>query len=180
MKNRKIDFKIENVHTKKGDNAYTVINGVKYRVRVETLILDKNNYVYAQKKDKMNQYGVYYKIPGGSVEPNLSFIEQAHAEVEEEARINPKNIRDSGIVYIQSYNGNYPEWQKKVLWPLDCKCEGSVVMVFVAREGEKYTGYIKDEDKDSLYMYAKFYDARELDLRKSHKDAISWYLKNKF
>lgn len=67
-------------------NSVEEINGKKYRVRVETLII-KDNKVYLYKTGALNQYGRYYKIPGGSIEPGLSLAESARKECREKVNI---------------------------------------------------------------------------------------------
>lgn len=51
--------------------------GKNYRVRVETLIYNDQGMLYIGKRtDTTNKDGVYYDIPGGSVEPGKDLEEQ--------------------------------------------------------------------------------------------------------
>ena len=86
-----------------------------YRVRSEMLVFDKwLEKIYAEKKDKVTQYGIKANIPGGSAEPNRSLKEQAILEVAEEAEISVKNVEYTGVKIIKAYE-KYPKWQIEVL-----------------------------------------------------------------
>lgn len=162
-------------------NPYIMHNNKQYRVRVETLIFDKDDKVLVEKQDPNipNKYGTNYKLPGGGLDKGRKLDEQAEAECNEEALVITKNMSYTGITYTQSYNGKYPEWQKRKLWPLGLKYEGSLVFVFVAEYGKKYNGHIEDVDKDDFYKKAKYVDVGDINWRDEHKKAIKFYFDNK-
>ena len=76
-------------------NSVIELNGKNYRYRVETIVIDKNDptKIYADVR------GDKYRLPGGSTELDASNIKQAENEVNEEALLNIKNIKDK-ICYI--------------------------------------------------------------------------------
>ena len=155
-------------------NSVVMVNGKQYRARVETLII-KDGKIYAQKQDKINKYGYAYKIPGGSIEPDITLNASAQKECNEEARIIVKDLKYSGISYAKSFNGEYPEWHKKKLWPIGLKYEGSLTYIFVGYYGQQYKDKVDKIDYDDLYKHAKFYTADELDISPEHEKALKKY-----
>ena len=152
-------------------NSVEEINGKKYRVRVETLII-KDNKVYLYKTGALNQYGRYYKIPGGSIEPGLSLAESARKECREECRAEIKNVKRKGK-YITEYK-MIPEWHKKILWPIGLKYSGSITYVFVAEYKGMYNGYIKKQDiEPGMFQGGKWYDLNDYDLSPLHKKILA-------
>lgn len=131
-----------------------------FRIRVETLIL-KNGKVMINYTDKLNQYNRIYKIPGGSIEPELSLEESAAKECREEVRINIKNIRC--CCKIKNKYKVMPEWHKRLLWPVGLKYVGSITYVFIADYESDYTGSIEEKDQDpEMINGSKFYDIPDI------------------
>lgn len=162
-------------------NPYIVYDGKQYRVRVETLVFNKQGDVLIEMQDpkNLNKYGTNYKLPGGGLDKGKSLDEQAEAECNEEALVVTKNMSYTGMTYFQSYDGKYPEWQKKKLWPVGLKYEGSLVFIFVAEYAKKFTGHIEDVDKDDFYKKGKYVGVDTVDWRPEHEEAIEFYINHK-
>lgn len=163
------------------DNPYIMYDNKQYRVRVETLIFDKHGDVLVEMQDpkKLNKYGTNYKLPGGGLDKGRALDEQAEAECNEEALVVTKNRSYTGMTYFQNYEGKYPEWQKKKLWPLGLKYEGSLTFIFVAEYDKKFTGHIEDVDKDDFYQKAKYVGVDTIDWRAEHEEAIDFYFNHR-
>lgn len=155
------------------NNAYITYKGDNYRVRVETLIINDKGQVYADKgnTEKYKAYGITYRLPGGSVEPKLEFIEQAANECKEEAFIKIKNAYYSG----QSWVMMFPKNGKSGIPNFHYK--GCVSYVYVAEYDGPYTGYVKKVDRDSMGKTGKFYDVKDVDWSPEHKKALDDYFK---
>ena len=132
-----------------------------------------------QDPKKLNKYGTNYKLPGGGLDKGKKLDEQAEAECNEEALVVTKNRSYTGMTYFQNYEGKYPEWQKKKLWPLGLKYEGSLTFIFVAEYDKKYTGHIDDVDKDDFYQKAKYVGVDTIDWRAEHEEAIDFYFNHR-
>jgi hypothetical protein len=163
------------------DNPYIMYDNKQYRVRVETLIFDKHGDVLVEMQDpkNLNKYGTNYKLPGGGLDKGRALDEQAEAECNEEALVVTKNRSYTGMTYFQNYEGKYPEWQKKKLWPLGLKYEGSLTFIFVAEYDKKFTGHIEDVDKDDFYQKAKYVGVDTIDWRAEHEEAIDFYFNHR-
>lgn len=155
-------------------NSYCELEGEKYRVRSEVLIL-KGDKVYLKKSNVKNQYDRYYKIPGGSVEPDYGVIETSIKEAQEESRINIKNCKELGFI-TQRYK-TIPEWHKRLLWTKGLKYVGCMTYICVAEYQNKYTGYIKPEDQEEEMLHGNWYSINEL--TKEHREAIRKYYSRK-
>lgn len=152
-------------------NAAQDRGGKQYRVRVETLIV-KDGKVYLYKTGKLNQYGRYYKIPGGGVEPGLSLAESAKKECKEECRMIVGNMKRAGE-YITEYK-QIPEWHKEILWPLGLKYSGAITYVFIAQYKKPFVGYIRKQDiEPGMVQGGKWYDLDDYDLSDIHRKALS-------
>lgn len=156
-------------------------NGLNWRVRSELLLMKEGN-VFALRKNKIDQYGNSYKIPGGGIDDPNEFIEEACArECEEEALIVPKNVYYTGIEIQNIYlPGKTPWWHSEVLWPYDIKYDGSISFVCVGEYKKKNTKYVKLYDRDET-KNGKFYSYEEAKewLSEYHKKAIEDYLNKK-
>jgi GNAT superfamily N-acetyltransferase len=152
-------------------NASIKLKDKLYRVRVEAIVF-KDGKIYAEKLNKINQYGVNYKIPGGSIEPGLSLADSCVKECNEEMRALVTNVKYTGISYKIDYNGNYPKWHIEKLHPEGIIYEGVITCVFTAEYDGKYTGRIEEVDKDSLSKNGRWYLPSELDLSAEHISAI--------
>lgn len=163
-------------------NSIYMVNGKPYRVRVETLVFNKEGKILAVKKDKVTKYGVMYSLPGGSIEPKTLPSKQAELECLEEARIKVKNIQYTGISYqgtVTPYPNSYEnpkneiEEQKKKDYFI---YYGYIVYVFVAEYNCKYKGKIDPFDEEKKFAQkCNFYDRNEIDWRKEHIEAIKFY-----
>lgn len=132
-------------------NSLLKIDGRILRGRVETLVIKKDlQQVFMHIK---NYNKCLYRIPGGSFENGLPNIRQAENEVNEEAKIEIKNITNTGVHYIRIYN----HYIKSSIDQLDW--EGNYNEVYVAEYDGNYTGHIDSKDLDNdMYKYGKFYD----------------------
>lgn len=141
-------------------NAVESMEEGNFRVRVETLIL-KDRKVMINNTGKLNQYGRYYKIPGGSIEPGMSFEESAAKECREEVRANVVDLKY--CCKIKNLYKKIPEWHKKILWPMGLKYIGSVTYVFIGRYDSYYKGFIKEQDQElEMLEGCKFYDISKI------------------
>ena len=162
-------------------NSIAVFSGDRhvYRVRVETLIIKDNNFIYLKfipknhnRKDKR-----LYLVPGGSTSKDIPNIDQAINECKEEARIVVKNVKSTGVTYkeptipskmaiatqVVNWNGNYTE-------------------VYIAEYDKKYKGHIDKVDEDKFMLSGKFYSIDKVYkyLRKEHKKALQIIYPNRF
>lgn len=159
-------------------NSILEYNGKKYRVRVETLIYNDQGMLYIGKRsDTPNKDGVYYDIPGGSVEPGKTLEDQAKAESMEEVRAVIDNVKYSGKWYTTEYDPNrLSKWKKEHLWPLGLKYDGAITFIFVGHYKKEYTGYIKKADRDDMVERMDWEYAEDIpDFREIHNDAIRAY-----
>ena len=89
-------------------NSITVFSGDKhvYRVRVETLIIKDNNFIFLKflPKDQKYHKKCNYLVPGGSIAKDISNIDQAVNECKEEARIIVKNIQSVSDLQFSQFN----------------------------------------------------------------------------
>lgn len=164
-----IDLRDVGYVTNKGTlNSVFYYNGKKYRVRVDVLIL-KGNSLFIRERNKLGKYGTMYRVPGGSIEPNKTIWDSAKAESREEARINIKNCKYSGISYLTDY-------RTKDSFGSKLSYDGSINYVMVATYDGKYSGFIRDIDYDyDMYVNGKFVPISSIRLSKMHKDAIERY-----
>lgn len=163
-------------------NSIYMVNGKPYRVRVETLVFNKEGKILAVKKDKVTKYGTMYSLPGGSTEPKTLPSKQAELECLEEARVKIKNIQYTGITYqgtVTPYPNPYEnpknkiEEQKKKDYFM---YYGYIVYVFVAEYDGKYKGEIDQFDEDKKFAQScNFYNKNEINWRKEHIEAIKFY-----
>jgi|GEM_PF-3166846 len=141
-----------------------------YRERVETIVVKNKDKVFV--KRKVN--GDYY-LPGGSTEPEVSHIQQAINECNEEARINVRNIQSTGITYkkdVVSFIHNksvspYVEWDR------------TVNEIYVAQYDGRYTGPVEDCDKDPFMLSGSWVPVKDClsFFIPEHRDALLNYLR---
>jgi ADP-ribose pyrophosphatase YjhB (NUDIX family) len=150
-----------------------------WRVRAE-LLLFKEDKLFLYKKDKMNQYGTYYNIPGGGIDDPKEYIESAAArECEEECLIIPKNVRYTGVTVSKVYDKK-PAWHAVTLNRDGIYYDGSISFICTGEYDKKYTKYVKKMDQDvmkngSFYSYDEVKDL----LSKEHKKIFEDYLNKK-
>lgn len=146
-------------------------DGKIYRNRVETLIIRDNKILLRFTKNGK------YKIPGGSTNIDTPDIDQAISECREEARINVKNIKYTGITYktlksepkIKKSDHNYIYW------------DGAINILFIAEYESISHDYIEPEDRDNEMLRGEWYDIKEVlpKLIPEHREAVIQFLKNK-
>ena len=170
------EIKPEDIQFIKGydgtNHAYIIYKGNNYRVRVETLIVNDKGDVYIDKSDKYAKYGIQYRIPGGSVEPDRDFVTQAENECKEEVHINIKNAYYSGQNWVMLFppnsNSGIPNFSYK----------GCISYIYVAEYNGKYHGYVKVADRDDMYKTGKFYKYKDVKWLPEHKKALEDYFKS--
>lgn len=140
-----------------------------YRHRVETIIIRNGKEVFVKRKPD----GEYF-LPGGSTEKDVTDIEQAQKECEEEAHIKVKNIESSGIHYKKIVP--IPQWAKEeclVLW------DGHYTDVYVAEYDSMFKGHIDKLDEDKFIRSGSFIPLKECYkfFRKEHREALFFYIK---
>ena len=154
------------------NHSYIIYKGDNYRVRVETLIVNDKDEVYIDKSDKYAKYGIQYRIPGGSVEPDRDFVTQAENECKEEVHINIKNVYYSGqncvMLFSPNSNSGIPNFSYK----------GCISYIYVAEYNGKYHGYVKVADRDDMYKTGKFYKYKDIKWLPAHKKALEDYFKS--
>ena len=176
-------------HVKSGgycNNSLLIKDGKKYRVRVETLIYNDRGQILATKRDKPSKYGLWYNLPGGSLEPNKSIEAQAAAEAREEVFAHVKNVKNSGIWFINKYpkaamNPNAWDYELAAKYGLDY--DGAITIVCVGEYGGRFTGKIKEDDKVDWGKRAQFYDPDEIHLASVHRkalDLVTDYVKEEY
>ena len=157
-------------------NAYITYNNKHYRVRVEMLVFNDKGQILVEKKSKPTPAGIMYKIPGGSVEPNKSFISQAIREVKEEARVNVTRVKYTGIHYMVKYDtNNLPQWQREKLKDQPIQYDGFISFVYTGLYKDRFSGKVDEADYDDFYTRAKWYDVNEIPFREEHVNAINTY-----
>ncbi len=152
-------------------NGVVTIDGVKYRERVECLIILKNT-IYLAKGNDIKQK---FKIPGGSVSDVESNIDQVANECKEECRIILRDTVDTGITYIRPYVNLNPMVAEEDKW------HGEYNHLFIAQFDDYYRGHIAYIDKDSSIASGKFYNIESIfsELRPEWQDALITYLNTK-
>ena len=158
------------------NNSLLIRNGKKYRVRVETLIYNDRGQILATKRDKISKYGLWYNLPGGSIEPNKTIEEQAAAEAREEVFARVEDIKQTGIWFINKYpkaslNPNAWDYDLAVKYGLDY--DGAITIVCVGKYVGRYGGKINEADKVDWGNKAKFYDPDAIKLAPVHRKALS-------
>lgn len=162
------------VPIKVGDESYIYkdvynpiewVSGEPFRPRVETLLLDgSRTKVFAHVTDKG------YRIPGGSIDADSTYEQQAENETNEEALLGVMGLKYSGISYSRPMDR---DWLKKG-GDGALAYVGSINYVYVAIVNghiDKSTIEEKDLDND-MAEKGKFYDIRELKLDREHIEAL--------
>ena len=142
-----------------------------YRVRVETIVVKNDKEVFMKVKPNKE-----YRLPGGSTEKDVSDEQQAINECHEEAHLNIRNVKYSGITY-KEYREQ--KWIKEKNLPVTWN--GCITKIFVADYDSKFKGKVDPRDKDSFILSGRWYplvEAFKL-FRKEHKEALLQFLKEK-
>lgn len=162
-------------------NSIQVFSGDNhiYRVRVETLIIKDNDYIFIKflPKDQTRNNKRTYLIPGGSIEKDVTNMDQAINECREEARINIKNIKSTGITYKEIKDP--PKWaiaSQAVNW------NGNITEIYVADYESDYKGHIDKEVEDKYVATGKFYQLEKVYpfLKSEHKRALDIIYPDRF
>ena len=158
-------------------NSILELNGKRYRVRVETLIIDKTNKVLAAKRNKLTPLGCWYKIPGGSIEPDKSILETAIAECHEEALVEIRNIKYSNYWYINDYDWNRVSKEKRKFWKkMNLDVDGLITLVFTAEHSGSYSkDIIPVEDRVDWLDDLDFYNPDRIYLMEVHRKALATF-----
>ena len=148
-------------------NAAIDIDGKTYRYRVEVLVIQGNSVFLSTDKHG----GII--IPGGSGEKDVPDIVQVMNECREEARINIKNVKYTGITRIQ---GLPPHIGKSKL-TLPFTYEGSFSKIYVAEYDSPFTGFVDKRDEDKNMIKGKFYPIKSVinKLKPEWRAALSQY-----
>ena len=145
-------------------------NNKNWRMRSE-LLLFKDNKLFLAKEDKVNSYGLKYKLPGGGIDGTNESIESSAArECEEEAKITPKNLKYTGIEIEYKYP-NPPSWHLLILNPDGIYYDGAISFVCIAEYDKPYEGSVKKMDQDPAVSKGRFYSYDEVKdiLSEKHK-----------
>lgn len=156
-------------------NPTVTVRGRVLRERSELLLL-KDGQILIQRRDPWETND--YKIPGGATDANLTVVETAIKECEEEALIVPTNVRYFGA-YTILFEDEIPKWlrnRNNGKFPIDY--EGYYTHVCVGIYQKPYENKVEEEDQDSFCKKAKWMPLEEAKkfLRKEHIDAIDQYL----
>lgn len=139
------------------------------RGRVEVLIFkDGKLFMFLKENGK-------YRIPGGGFDKGVLNKDQAFIETKEEAKMLIKNIRYSGVTYIQIYDEIWKHGENEI--PYD----GTYNEVYIADYKDDYVGYIRKGLSDmELTKKGKFYaldDVKDF-LKEPHKQALMNMINN--
>lgn len=126
------------------------IGEAPYRPRVELLLVKDKRYVFLQKIEN-NHSGENenypYRIPGGSIDPDSTKLQQAINETEEEGLRGVKNAINPGVQYYEQYKPGFLDTHQ---FPIEYA--GTINDVFVGEFNGKnipeYQIEEKDRDKD--------------------------------
>lgn len=154
-------------------------DGKNWRVRAEMLLF-KEGKLYLVKQNKVNQYGVTYKLPGGGIDdPQEGIEETASRECKEEARIIPTNVVYTGVE-VQHIYDKIPEWHKAILHPEGIYYDGSMTFICTGEYKQEYKSYVKKMDQQDEMTKGHFYTYEQVEgiLSKEHKALFKKYLKD--
>ncbi len=129
------------------------INGKAFKERAEVLIFNDKGEVFLEKRSNK------YRIPGGAIERRLGHdgTKTVFKESQEEARITIKNIKDTGVTYIDQFGP--AKWELEEHIPFD----GKIVYVFIAEYDKKYRGQINEKDQDlNMVKNGRFYPIKDV------------------
>lgn len=138
------------------------INGQPYKHRVETIILNGNDSMYASFNSDN-----FYKLPGGHIERGVSKLQQAVNECREEARINVTKMKYVGSYIDQVIDRDSFYHQVQVV--------GQFVEVFIGNYDSHYRGVVFSHEEDHrLYDNGKFHKIDDIfdKLSESHRHFI--------
>ena len=137
-----------------------VIDGKNYRARSEIIVVNNKKQVLLDRGKNRASFG--YDLPGGGIDPKESIEDAARRECEEEARVIPKKIKFSGIIWFMLYED--PQYS-----------DGAASFLCVAEYGKDFKGYVKKEDKDEFADRAQWEDYQKANLGPPHKLALDRY-----
>lgn len=156
-------------------NAVVMDRGMYLRERSELLVI-RNGCLLVQRKDP---WDLSYKLPGGSTEPELTVMETAIKECQEEALITPHKVKYYGEYDIYFHDGTpVPKWLREADYPI--KYGGYHTHICVGQYKEPYKRHIDEGDKDDFYKKAKWVPFKECQkfLKDYHWLALTEYCKS--
>ncbi|MDD3121988.1 MAG: NUDIX hydrolase [Candidatus Izemoplasmatales bacterium] len=125
--------------------------GKIFRNRVEVLIFNHKGQVFLCREKN------YFRVPGGSVERDVANHQQVVLEARQEARINIKNVKFSGIDYIRLFNKPFVAYDSSIYW------DGVHNILYVADYSSEFDGYINKNLKDNhMSKYGRFYNVKDV------------------
>lgn len=141
-------------------------DGYVFRERVEVIIF-KGNKIYMCMEN--NSHTVKYRIPGGSTEKNVINIDQVINEAREEAKILIKDVKCTGISYINLFSHRRSASNNFIRW------DGTYNTIYIANYNSDYKGKVNPTTFDhNMYNYGKFYKLKDVYniLTPNHKKVI--------
>lgn len=135
-------------------NSMTTLPGYPpeyvFRNRVEVLIFNGDDIFLCQERN-------FFRVPGGSVERGVKDSEQVRNEAREEARLEIKNVRNTGIHYTRVFGSPYRPANSSIYW------NGVHNTIYVADYAGDYEGPIANCLKDQkMLKNGKFYKIDEV------------------
>lgn len=142
-------------------NSIIWIDDKPHRETVETLVFKIDEYDGRLKvfmRIEMGENGTKkYRVPGGSIEPDVPNIKQAENEVNEEALLDISDIRDHNFTYMREIG------KKKPMKRGDFDYRGKLVHMYSAMCRGPFTGHVEDKDRDEDFIKdGKFFDVVEI------------------
>ena len=144
-----------------------------YRARSEMLVIKNGEIFLNFKKDGE------YSLPGGGWNRGEDPVNAAIREVQEEIRVNVKNVKYGGN-RIWEYDGP-TDWMIEQIaekdWWNACFCT-----MFIGEYNGSYDGFVKKEDRDEMLNTGHFYKIGNVfdKLRKPHQDILKAYYNGPF
>lgn len=139
------------------------------------LLLIKDGCLFIQRKDP---WDLSYKLPGGSTDVDVTVVETAIKECQEEALITPCNVKHMGVYDIYFKDGiPVPKWLREADYPI--KYTGYHTHICVGQYKEPYRRHIDEGDKDDFYKKAKWIPIKDCKkfLKDYHLYALMEYIK---
>lgn len=156
------------------DNCCISVRGydkpMRGRSAMITLQLQEDDNWYLLCKKNADDYGV----PGGGWNKNESPEQAAIRELQEETLSNVKNVKRMGTLI--EYSDTVKDWVKEHVPNKDDWWYGYYSAIFVGIYDGKYTGKVKDQDRESGYEWKKVDHNLMKNLPKEYADAINEYI----
>jgi 8-oxo-dGTP pyrophosphatase MutT (NUDIX family) len=164
-------------------NAIEWIEGKAHRRRVDCLILNSLGQLFIfndHKKTAWYNPLKFYRVPGGSLEKNLTLEEVASLESKEEAGIviPPRAWKNSGLSYTVKVPWKKDKIAKDIFKQSKVKMVGGKTYIMIGTYlGKTDESAVEAADND-MYKYGKFVDIETVSniLFKEHKQALNAHL----